>query len=194
MTQEGTDFLAAIWAELANLRRDLNRLMATTEIKTTEQVIEDLDETFAPLQHDNANHSTDFAPTPHDNDHHDPAFSEATHNHDATYAPTPHGDDDHVVNYMVFSTLKGTYVGTGGSTPIAHSVGFLPSQVTLYDATSGDTMYIIIHENGSIRLSDTGEVQDSSSVHLHPSDGFVVADGDTDGNASAHTYVFVAFV
>lgn len=89
-------------------------------------------------------------------------------------------------------TVTGNYTGNGGTTGRQITVGFIPKIVHLWNGTTGSTMYIILHDSGSLRLVSSGNPAFSTGVKMHASDGFTVGDGNTNGNDNGETYRWVA--
>jgi hypothetical protein len=88
-----------------------------------------------------------------------------------------------------------TYTGDGGTSGRQITVGFVPKLVHLWSQTSGSTMYIIMHDGGSIRLHNGGNPEYTTEVKLHASDGFIVGAGAQHrGNDVAETYRWVAMI
>jgi hypothetical protein len=86
---------------------------------------------------------------------------------------------------------SGTYVGNGGTSARQITSGFIAKAFLVY---SSSEFFVGLTTTGSVRLLSSSAVNFVSTVHLHASDGFVVADGTADGNAGgAPTYTYVVW-
>jgi hypothetical protein len=89
---------------------------------------------------------------------------------------------------------SGSYSGNDVSTGRQITTGFVAKYVHLYGTDgANDYLWIIVSTSKSIRLFTTPTINGQTTVHLHASDGFVVGDTTTDGNASGYTYTYAAF-
>jgi hypothetical protein len=107
--------------------------------------------------------------------------------HASAFATSGH---THTANARI---ANGDYTGNGGTTARQITTGFKAEFVHIIDKTSDDTVYITTTTEGATRLDHGAGADWQTPVHLHASDGFVVADGAVNGNESGDVYHYVAF-
>ncbi len=87
----------------------------------------------------------------------------------------------------------GSYTGDGATTARTISLGFQPSFVFLWREDAGRAFVMNNTSSaGKLNGSTTPEADETTEVHLD-SDGFVVGDGDVDGNNSNQDFYYLAF-
>lgn len=189
--------------ERATSRR-IGHIERNGEMMTVAAISDAQASTFAPFQHDNANHSTDFAPTPHDNSHHsvdlatqselDAAISGHDTEHDDRFSQLGH---THTVLPSV-AHVTGIYTGDGTTASGGRQIptGFGCSLVIIIGGTTTGTLqqYLLNTVNGGSFNDNAGNITFTSHAHIDASDGFVVGDGAGDGaNVSGRSYTYIAF-
>jgi len=89
-------------------------------------------------------------------------------------------------------TLTGSYVGDNVDTGRQIVTGFKCTFVAIISLTYNDTRWIVIPSASIMDATADDNLDGTTAVHLHATDGFVVGDSVVTGNRVGNTYYWMA--
>lgn len=89
---------------------------------------------------------------------------------------------------------SGSYAGDNSTAGRGITTGFLTKAVFVFGSDGGgnEVFFLSLTTSRSMWLDTTPNINGDNAVHLHASNGFVVGDGNVNGNASGWTYTWLA--